>query len=417
MGQHWVCCGEYESPQKIAEQKEKKGIVMKADLRPLLENSNEAKEDLRVSDYSIGGFEVHTQKRDTTARSPNSVSASPAAAYETPRVQSDPQRREARTRVRCDAAAPPHEKDRDVAYTEAVGKIKKHKEYFIKKALKDERTARLAYKFRGLHPTISWLSLSWQERWDARFAPLKTDPKAGASMHSKIGWKSNLARNDQLAVSDPNALAKSEAVEKLFKDQGVRTEKQRKDMEFRNDRYEHLLQVIRWEMKEEHNREAKELEQKAKGVKEGKAAQMEVWLERLNSIDEIMMLLKEYGIVGALDEADLLIYQVDKWAEEMKKHVPANQSRRGKKRTSGANDDDDDGHSVEAIFEGAKGSGRGEGHHSNAFTSIADAVRAPSREGEVGGAAPGTADTTTTASAARAAGVRRRRGRRAARWM
>ena len=44
---------------------------------------------------------------------------------------------------------PPHEKDRDVFYTEAIGKIKKHKEYFIKKALKDERTARLAYKFQG----------------------------------------------------------------------------------------------------------------------------------------------------------------------------------------------------------------------------------------------------------------------------
>ena len=37
----------------------------------------------------------------------------------------------------------------------------------------------------------------------------KRNPKAGATMHSKIGWKSTLARHDQLAVSDPNALAKS----------------------------------------------------------------------------------------------------------------------------------------------------------------------------------------------------------------
>lgn len=408
LGVMWGSIGfaaeEYESPQKIAEQKEKKGIVMKADLRPLRENSNEAKEDLRVSDYSIGGFEFFAHAEEGYNRTIPELSLHQVMRRLMRLLERDLIRNAEKLEHEYDVTLlhPPHEKDRDVFYTEAVGKIKKHKEYFIKKALKDERTARLAYKFQGgLRPDDQLDSLfrgKSDGMQDLRL--FKTDPKAGASMHSKIGWKSNLARNDQLAVSDPNALAKSEAVEKLFKDQGAWTEKQRKDMEFRNDRYEHLLQVIRWEMKEEHNREAKELEQKAKGVKEGKAAQMEVWLERLNSIDEIMMLLKEYGIVGALDEADLLIYQVDKWAEEMKKHIPATQSRRGKKRTSGANDDDDGEHSVGGdIRGGAKGElGEGEGHHSNAFTSIADAVQKEhqAEKAKGGGAAPDTADTTTT---------------------
>ena len=58
---------EYVSPQKAKEEKEKKGIVMKADLRPLRENSIEAKEDMRVSDYSIGGFEFFAHAEEGIA--------------------------------------------------------------------------------------------------------------------------------------------------------------------------------------------------------------------------------------------------------------------------------------------------------------------------------------------------------------
>jgi hypothetical protein len=112
--------------------------------------------------------------------------------------------------------------------------------------------------------------------------------------------------------------------------------------------------------------------------------------------------LKEYGIVGALDEADLLLYQVDKWAEEMKRHVPANRSRRGKRAGNAVGHDGGEEHSVGGdIRGGAKGElGEGEGHHSNAFTSIADAVhkehQAEKAKGLGGASAPGTADTSAT---------------------
>jgi hypothetical protein len=398
---------EYESPAKTKkkeEEKKKSGVNKKADLRPLRENSNEAKEDLRVSDFSIGGFEFFANAEEGYSRTIPELSLHQVLRRLMRLLERDLIRNAEKLENAFDVTLlhPPSEKDRDVFYTEAVGKIKKHKEYFIKRALKDERTARLAYKFQGgLRPDDQLDSLfrgKSDGMQDLRL--FKTDPKAGATMHSKIGWKSNLARHDQLAVSDPTALAKSEAVEKLFKEQGAWTEKQRKDMEFRNNRYEHLLQVIRWEMKEEHNREAKELSEAAKGKKEGKAAKMAVWLERLNSIDEIMMLLKEYGITGALDEADLLIYQVDKWAEEMKKHAPVAQSRRGAKAAAAAQAEEEKRAIEEGgdVHGGSKGVlGEGEGHHSDAFLSIADAVHKEAvadKNRLEGNTAPGTADTT-----------------------
>ena len=390
---------EYISPQKMKEEKDKKGIVMKADLRPLRENSVEAKEDMRVSDYSIGGFEFFAHAEEGYSRSIPELSLHQVLRRLMRLLERDLIRNAEKLENEYDVTLlhPPHEKDRDVFYTEAIGKIKKHKEYFIKKALKDERTARLAYKFQGqLRPDDQLDGIFRGSKGGMQDLSLyKTNPKAGASQHSKIGWKSNLAKYDQLAVSDPTALAKAEAVEKLFKDQGAWTENQRKDMMFRNDRYEHLVHVIREEMKLEHARESKELDAKVKGFKEGKAAQMEIWLERLNAIDEIMVMLKEYGITGALDEADLLLYQVDKWTDEMKRHIPANRSRREKR--SAAKEGDDDGSVGGDIRGGNKGElGEGEGHHSNAFLSIADAVHkeneAQKNKGSQGGM-PGTADT------------------------
>ena len=118
-----------------------------------------------------------------------------------------------------------------------------------------------------------------------------------------------------------NALAKSIKIEEYFKKQGAWTEKQKKDMSQRNDRYEHLVTIIKNELAAEHSREAKELEGLVESKKVGKRAQMDVWLERLDSIDKLMFVLKEYDIVGALDEADLLVYQVDKWSEIMKKQI------------------------------------------------------------------------------------------------
>lgn len=391
---------EYISPQKMKEEKEKKGIVMKADLRPLRENSVEAKEDMRVSDYSIGGFEFFAHAEEGYSRTIPELSLHQVLRRLMRLLERDLIRNAEKLENEYDVTLlhPPHEKDRDVFYTEAIGKIKKHKEYFIKKALKDERTARLAYKFQGQLRSDDQLDVIFRGATDGMqdLSLYKTDPKAGASQHSKIGWKSNLARYDQLAVSDPTALAKAEAVEKLFRDQGAWTEKQRKDMMFRNDRYEHLVHIIREEMKLEHAREAKELEAKVKGFKEGKAAQMEIWLERLNAIDEIMVMLKEYGITGALDEADLLLYQVDKWTEEMKKHVPANRSRRQKRN---AKCDDDDDTEVGNFRGGSKGElGEGEGHHSNAFLSVADAVHKEHEAEKNKGLSnvPDTADTEKT---------------------
>jgi hypothetical protein len=45
----------------------------------------------------------------------------------------------------------------------------------------------------------------------------RANPKAGESMHSKIGWKSILAKHDELAISDPKMLKKVSDMEKRLK--------------------------------------------------------------------------------------------------------------------------------------------------------------------------------------------------------
>ena len=47
------------------------------------------------------------------------------------------------------------------------------------------------------------------------------DKEAGTSIHAKIGWKSNLAQYDQLAVSDPKMVHKAREIKELFAKQGI----------------------------------------------------------------------------------------------------------------------------------------------------------------------------------------------------
>ncbi len=201
---------------------------------------------------------------------------------------------------------------------------------------------RLAHKFQGGNLPDDQLDGLFRGGDGNNLKYFQRNPKAGATMHSKIGWKSILAKNDLLAVSDPTALAKSIEVEAHFKAQGAWTAKQKKDMEQTNDRFEHLVYLIKNEMKEEHKREEMELKAAVEGKKVGRKAQMDVWLARLDSIDRLMTVLKEYHIVGALDEADLLVYQVEKWGEIKKKQMAGADSRSSRAATGAEHADDDE---------------------------------------------------------------------------
>ena len=73
----------------------------------------------------------------------------------------------------------------------------------------------------------------------------RSNPKAGSCMHSKIGWKDVTAKNDALASSDPAMVKQVEEVEKLFAEQGKWVVNQNRSMVQLNDRFEHLIFVLK----------------------------------------------------------------------------------------------------------------------------------------------------------------------------
>ena len=173
-------------------------------------------------------------------------------------------------------------------------------------------------------------------------------------MHSRIGWKDVTATNDALASSDPAMIKKVEEVDKLFAEQGKWVINQGKAMKEVNDRFEHLIFVLKEgmyigldsivsfifciiEMEREHDREGRLLQA---GVTNGtsgaamevthtstlkeiikslqqktKKADIKIWVERLESVDRIILTLQQYGFVSGLDEVDYLLYMIRKWRE------------------------------------------------------------------------------------------------------
>lgn len=110
----------------------------------------------------------------------------------------------------------------------------------------------------------------------------KTDPDALQSIHSKLGWKDLLSKYDDLANSDPKMIEKAKEVKKLFEAQAAWGRAQEKDMQFRNDRFEHLLYIIRCEIELEHDREYRMLDVEEKGIKE---MTTDLWKERFEAVD------------------------------------------------------------------------------------------------------------------------------------
>ncbi len=332
-----------------SQDKKKAHVVRKADLGPMRGDSIERKEQLRESDFALGGFEFFARADEGYNRTLPELTLHQVMRRLMRLVERQLLANAEKLEAKVDVTLlhPPNNPAKEHFYTEALSKIKEHRDYFIAKTTKNERGDKQAHKFQGHNLPDDQLDGMFRggaaptATGKVDLTYYKPNPKAGATMHSKIGWKSILAKSDQLAVSDPNALAKSIEVEQHFKRQGAWTEKQKVDMEQRNDRFEHLVHIIRNEMKEEHNRETMELEGAVEGKKSGKKAQMDVWLARLDAIDRLMVVLREYDIVGALDEADLLVYQVDKWSEVMKTQVGAVESKRNPHGSRGKTADGD----------------------------------------------------------------------------
>lgn len=220
---------------------------------------------------------------------------------------------------------PPADKVGDTFYPPEMAKNQEYQDYFIKKTLKNDR--KLKYKNQASLRPIDDLDSIFRggNLRDDHLYTVK--PNAGESMHAKNTWKSVLARNDTLANSDPALVRKQEELDKLFKDQSQWISSQQKSMGFRNDRFEHVVHILQTELKKEHARDAKILQ--GVGKRGRKEAMMEVWTERLASVDQLTLLLKNYRFTAGLEEADFLIYCLNKWKEVSAKALQANAGSEG----------------------------------------------------------------------------------------
>lgn len=252
-------------------------------------------------------------------------------------------------------------------YPKELADITEYRDYYYQKQKKAD-AQRKNYQHKG--------SLRPVDAMDGIFRAGKgeddlyeTNPRAGACMHSKIGWKDLLATNDALASSDPAMIKQVAAVEKLFAQQGQWVKNQNRSMVQLNDRFEHLIFVLKDEMEREHQRESRILmagvsTQHNSGGSGGKGdnnnnssgVNMEVsgaasttreiqnairqktkvedirtWVDRAEAVDRIILTLQQYDLVSGLDEVDFLLFCLNKWKKQCQVMVgkQQQQQRRG----------------------------------------------------------------------------------------
>jgi hypothetical protein len=206
---------------------------------------------------------------------------------------------------------PPSDKVGKKFYPEEFLEVKDFREYFYKKESKVK--GNLNYKYQGNIRPIDELDLFRGNSLD-KSSFYETKGNAGESIHAKNTWKSILAKNDTLANSDPIMAKKQEKINQLFKNQSKWIEMQSKSMTYRNDRYEHMVFILKNEIKKEHHREGKLLQAENKRVSKNLA--MDIYQERLASVDLMIKVLQSYKFTAGLDEADFLLFCLERWEEE-----------------------------------------------------------------------------------------------------
>jgi len=203
---------------------------------------------------------------------------------------------------------PPIKQEGDTFYPQELKKYHEYEDYFNKHLLKQEWKKR--YMYRGdLRPSEALDSVcrGGLANDDHLYKP---NPAAGESMHAKVGWKNLLAKNDLLAQADPKIVKQMEEVKEAFHKKAAWIEMQKRNMAFQNDRWEHLVYVLRQEIGYEHARQSRLLRaEKRQHVDE----MLKILQERFTSVDRLMDTLAKYNMYGGLDESDFLVYCLEQW--------------------------------------------------------------------------------------------------------
>lgn len=235
---------------------------------------------------------------------------------------------------------PPFEREGKTFYPEEFLKNPEYREYFFKKNA--NKGLKKAHQHQGrLRPSDDLDSVFRGPSTKDDFL-YKTRPNAGESIHAKNTWKSVYGQYDFLANSDPSLAAKQRRLEKIFHEQGQWIRLQKQNMEFRNDRFEHLIFILRRELEKEHAREAKVLlTDTSVHSNAAKDSAVDVFQERLQAVDLMTHVLETYRFTAGGEEADFLLYCMHQWQEILQKKkvlgVRQSQVRRvGKKRRTAA---------------------------------------------------------------------------------
>lgn len=252
---------------------------------------------------------------------------------------------------------PPLKAGGEKFYPKGLADVPEYRDYYYQKQKKADMHKK-NYQHKGSMRTLDSMDAIFRAGSDGNEL-YTSNPKAGACMHSKIGWKNLLAKNDALASSDPAMIKKAEAVEKLFAQQGQWVKNQNQSMVQLNDRFEHLIFVLKDEMEREHQRESRvllagvstqdnskgnsgvnmEVSAAASTTKEvqkairqkTKVEDVRTWVDRLEAVDRIVLTLQQYELVSGLDEVDFLLFCLNKWKRQCQIMIHGHGSKRRRK--------------------------------------------------------------------------------------
>ena len=203
---------------------------------------------------------------------------------------------------------PPKKKPSKEFYPEKLRKVKQYRAYFAAKSDKIERMKK-TYMYRGHLRSDDCMDVVMRGKSLENMHMLyKPDPDAMQSVHAKLGWKQIMNKYDDLANSDPRMVKKAAEVKALFKAQGAWAHAQQKDMEFTNDRFEHLVYIFRQEIHAEHERENMLL--KATEKKALRHLLGQVWIKRYEAVDRIVDTIEDYGLASGLGMIILTIIYI-----------------------------------------------------------------------------------------------------------
>ena len=208
---------------------------------------------------------------------------------------------------------PPIKMPGNTFYPEALNKdYKQYRDYYYAKLAKESRKQK-AHMFRGNSRSEDALDAVLRGGGGQEYKLYEPDPDACKSVHSKLGWKNILSKSDALANSDPDQVHKDKQVKALFEQQGEWSRLQKKAMEYKNDRFEHFVIVLRQELEAEHMRENKIL--LTETARDEQQLRATGFLQQLEAVDRILRTAGEYQFTAGTEEMDYLLFQLKTWKE------------------------------------------------------------------------------------------------------